>query len=161
MKGPAPKPVNERFWSNVSPEPNTGCWLWTGNVTMAGFGQIRVGSMRDGSRRYELTHRFSYQEVRGDIQDGMVVDHLCRQPACVNPSHMEIVTRGENVRRGVVGTPATNPGAIHNLAKTHCRNGHPYSGDNLVISTVRGRQERGCRICRNAAAASHYQRNKR
>jgi hypothetical protein len=66
----------------------------------------------------------------------MHLDHLCRVRACVNPDHLEPVTQAENIRRG-------HGYAAWQRAKTHCPQGHPYAGDNLLIDQGRRR----CRIC--------------
>lgn len=148
MRGPIPQDPTKRFLAKVSPEPNTGCWLWVGNTTLSGYGQFRVGSLRDSSRRYEMAHRFAYTALRGAIPSGLDLDHLCRQPLCVNPLHLEPVTRGENIRRGHVGDRRLNPGAVHNRRKTHCRNGHPYADENLSITAA------GHRVCRECSRES-------
>jgi len=77
------------------PEPNTGCWLWLRAVGANGYGFIRI------TTPVLLTaHRASWLALRGPIPDGQTIDHLCSQRLCVNPDHMEIVSRGENQRRG-------------------------------------------------------------
>ncbi len=72
----------------------SGCWLWTGVRTTEGYGQV----WRDG--RMRMAHREVYELLRGPIDHGLVLDHLCRTPACVNPDHVEPVTQAENVQRG-------------------------------------------------------------
>lgn len=72
----------ERFFSYVSPEPNTGCWLWAGCSDKNGYGLLRVEG------RNERAHRFSYKLHKGDIPADMLVCHKCDTPACVNPDHM-------------------------------------------------------------------------
>lgn len=120
----------DRFWAKVSPEPNSGCWLWTGLCNPKGYGRIMV----DG--RHQLAHRVSYEMHVGPIQEDLEMDHLCRVRCCVNPAHLEAVTHAENSRRGEAG--------INQRAKTHCPQGHPYSGENLYTSP-NGRRE--CRTC--------------
>lgn len=75
---------------NAVPEPNTGCMLWLGGMSGDGYGMV--------SGAY--AHRISYIEVRGPIPTGMVVDHVCNTPLCVNPDHLQLLSRGDNVRRG-------------------------------------------------------------
>lgn len=135
----------EDMWINASPEPNSGCWLWCGKVSKSGYGDVWVGD------RLHRAHRVSYEIVNGPVPVGFELDHLCRVRCCINPAHIEPVTRRENTLRGV--GPAMS--SFRQLSKTHCRSGHPYSGDNLRI-LYDGR--RGCRICQNRASARY--RNK-
>jgi hypothetical protein len=85
-------------------------------------------------------HRAIYWQIRGPVPEGLELDHLCRNRACVNPWHLEAVTHRVNVLRGAA------PVAFH-AKKTHCPSGHPYSGENLYF--WRGRQ-RMCRACEKA-----------
>ncbi len=87
-------------------------------------------------------------QLVGPIPDGLYVDHLCRTPACINPAHMELVTNGENVLRGVC------PAAL-NARKTHCKRGHPLDGANLRILVSGGRN------CRECNREMQYQRRLR
>jgi hypothetical protein len=81
-----------------------------------------------------------YETFIGPIPENLVIDHLCRNRACQNPFHLEPVTPEENTKRGARAT------------MTHCKNGHPFSGLNLVFSSSGSRI---CRICRNAYQAQH------
>lgn len=119
----------EDFWSKVE-KTESGCWLWVGKVDKDGYGTIHYG-------KYRRAHRLSYELLKGNIPEGLVIDHLCRNRACVNPTHLEPVTNHENLMRG--STIAAN-----NLQKTHCRNGHLLAGDNLD----RGKQNKGWRLCK-------------
>lgn len=99
-RGVVPRPVVDRFWEKVSPEPNSGCWLWTAAVNQYGYGVLGIGSQFDGSRRNVLAHRLALRLFKTDPPEHLDVDHLCRVPSCVNPDHLEIVTHRENVMRG-------------------------------------------------------------
>jgi len=88
---------------HVYPEPNSGCWLWNGSMTNNGYGLASVGGS-PGKARNIVAHRAVWFIMRGDVPDGLVLDHLCRNRGCVNPDHLEIVTQKENVARGV-GAP--------------------------------------------------------
>lgn len=91
--------VARRFWSKVVKEGSHGCWRWQGRLNHAGYGRFTVGGRRDA--RWVMAHRFAYELLIGPIPEGLELDHLCRQRDCVNPGHMEPVTREENSRRGV------------------------------------------------------------
>lgn len=126
----------EAFETRVSPEPNTGCWLWSGPIDGDGYGSFTFGGSR--GRR---AHRWSYEAHRGTIASGLVVDHLCRVRSCVNPAHLEPVGIGENVLRGVGHT-------ARNAQKTHCDRGHLLEGANVRIRLRGDRTWRECRVCR-------------
>ena len=87
-------PVIDRIERNFIPEPNTGCWLWLGYVTAKGYGRLMIHK-----RPYEV-YRVYYELVVGKVPEGLVLDHLCRVPSCINPQHLEPVTRAENIMRG-------------------------------------------------------------
>ena len=75
-------------------DSDSGCWIWIAGKSTAGYGGLRI----DG--KDYLAHRFMYEKLVGPIPVGMSLDHLCRNPSCVNPEHLEPVTHQENVRRG-------------------------------------------------------------
>lgn len=137
------KSQSDRFWANVEKKPD-GCWLWTGAVNQSGYGRF---SIERRPNRTMVAHRVSYIEKHGDIPEGLCLDHLCRVRNCVNPAHLEAVTQAENNWRSPVW--AGNA--------THCRAGHPYSGDNLLFHK---RGERVCRICKNESNLRYYHRTK-
>lgn len=96
----------------------------------------------DGKRK--SGHRVAYEDKYGTIPEGMVLDHLCRNRACINPDHLEVVTQRENIMRGV-GVAAKN------AQKTHCKRGHEFTGNNLY----RYKGKRMCRQCRNLHQREH------
>ena len=128
--------IIKRFDDKVIPEPNSGCWLWLGAINGNGY-----GNFWDGVKTISA-HRFAYMTFVGPIPDGFELDHKCRVRSCCNPIHLEAVTPRINQLRGV-GFSGINS------RKTHCRNGHPLSGDNLVGHYIR-KGMRLCRICYNA-----------
>lgn len=117
----------QRFVDKVELHPS-GCWLWKGWTLSDGYGSFNVDS------RKIKAHRFSYEGLVGPIPEGLHLDHLCLVKACINPSHLEPVTPGENVRRS---HEQKGP-------KTHCTHGHEYTADNTYLNP-RGYRE--CRTC--------------
>ena len=137
--------LQERLWSKVDmrgpmSSPYLGpCWVWGAAKTTKGYGVIRVAG------RLVAAHRLAYELVRGAIPDGLEPDHLCRHHACVNPAHMEPVTRSENIRRGKAAARKRAWAA----SKTHCPHGHRYHEANTYRHRGRdGYTRRQCRTCR-------------
>lgn len=127
--------LEERFWPKV--RKTEGCWIWTGTKTTLGYGQIYSGP----GGRHVGAHRVSWELANGRaVPTGLHIDHLCMNPPCVNPSHLEAVTVAENTRRGY----APSVGAATQRAKGHCPQGHPYDETNTYVSPD-GR--RSCRAC--------------
>lgn len=82
----------------VNIDPVTGCWNWNGNRSKTtGYGTAT--RIVDGVKRQGVIHRFYYEEHKGPIPPGLVIDHLCRNVRCVNPDHLEAVTQKINVQR--------------------------------------------------------------
>lgn len=126
----------------------SGCWLWTGNQNGRGYGYLYVrGSHAAGQERRRVSHRVVYEILIGDVPEGLELDHLCRVRLCCNPSHLEPVTRAENVRRGDA------PDAVRRLyaAQTHCVNGHEFTPANTRQRPTGGRACRQCGRDRRAA----------
>lgn len=135
--GRPPRPPAERFWPKVDkdgpiPEhrPELGpCWVYSGGKMGNASGRL----VRPyGSFDNQCAHRVAYELLVGLIPDGLELDHLCRNPACVNPAHLEPVTHAENMRRG------------ERAMKTHCPQGHAYDEANTYRIRSGGRQ---CRTC--------------
>lgn len=122
-------PAEERFWARVEPI-ESGCWNYNAARNRDGYTRILADGKRVG------THRYAYDLLVGPIPDGLVIDHLCRNPWCVNPDHLEPVTQRINVLRG------TAPAAA-NARSTHCSNGHEFSATNTYMNG----NHRQCRIC--------------
>ena len=128
-------PIAERIWQRIEVDA-AECWNWP-IARGARYGQIWIGSRKDGSRRLALAHVVSYEEFAGPVPDGRELDHLCRNRACVNPDHLEPVTHRANLLRG-------NAPSAHQARQTHCKRGHEFTDAN----TYRNKGKRYCRACR-------------
>lgn len=134
-----------RVWDQI--DATGDCWLWATNIRK-GYGHLVV---KDRGHRHFLTaHRLVWYWLVGPIENKLELDHLCRVRRCVNPAHLEPVTHQTNQRRGwgVSGICAS---------KRRCQNGHPFTGENLVIHSD-GR--RACRICETAHNRRHRVRSR-
>lgn len=123
------------------------CWPWPVVSKKLGYGTAYWNG------RLGYAHRFAYEVLVGPIPEGATLDHLCRNKACVNPSHLEPVSRGENVLRGV-GFAAVNK------AKACCPEGHPLAGRNLIRHGPGGRWRR-CRTCARRKERERHARKRR
>lgn len=103
-----------------------GCWPWTAGLSR---GYPYVAYRGQGT----YGHRLMYEAIVGPIPEGLNLDHLCRNPICVRPDHLEPVTQFENCRRGLKGE-----------LKTHCKHGHPWIPENIYVRT-NGHQM--CKVC--------------
>jgi hypothetical protein len=145
-----PPTATERFWPKVNkdgpiPEcwPELGpCWVWTAGLSHS------YGSFGVGARKQVPAHKWAYEQEHGPVPEGLELDHLCRNHACVNPSHLEAVTHQENLLRG--------EGISARCArKTHCLRGHPFEEANTYRTT---KGTRGCRTCKRERDARRDRR---
>ena len=127
-----------RFFAKV--QKTETCWIWT-STKSHGYGALTI------EKKPVYAHRFSYQHFKGPIPKGREIDHLCRNRLCVNPDHLEAVTKKENILRGI-GLSAKN------AIKTHCKRGHEFTPENTYIN-----QKLGTRCCRHCQR--DYQRHLR
>lgn len=116
------------------------CWLWNAGKPKA-YGTVLV----DGKAR--PAHRVYYELTKGEIPEGLVIDHLCRTPSCVNPEHLEPVTHQMNVQRGAAGD-------LRHLRKptklrSHCKQGHAMTPENTYVNVYKKKNwtYRQCRTC--------------
>lgn len=128
-----------------------GCWIWPGSKLPKGYGTIGI----KGRTRY--THRVIFESAHGQIPTGTQIDHLCRQPSCCNPEHLEAVTPAENTRRGLSSTLAR----ARRGKKTHCPRGHVLAGDNLYVDARGYGSCKACRSLKHAEWAEKRRSNQR
>ena len=123
----------DRFWERVDRDGPNGCWSWR-SYYCNGYAMLWA------ERRNMRAHRISYELVNGPIPQGLVIDHLCRNPGCVNPDHLEAVTNRVNTLRGRCGE--VNRARL--ASKTHCLRGHPRTPENTKINRT---GHRNCLVC--------------
>lgn len=128
--------------SKYTPEPNTGCWLWTGYIRDTGYGGF------ERENKAILAHRFVYEALVGAIPAGLHLDHLCRVRCCVNPAHLEPVTAAVNNQRAVPFRPI----------KAICVNGHskvPGSNCDMCLKAGRRKHKAAIKAARHARGLRH------
>jgi hypothetical protein len=149
---------DRRFWSKVDKDgpvpghkPELGpCWVWQGKPGKHGYCQVRMGGK---SGRFVLVHRWAYEQLVGEIPDGLQLDHMCHTDfsrctggdtcshrRCVNPAHLQPTTSRINTLRARTVSAA-------NAVKTHCKHGHAFSEENT-------RWYRGARVCKECGRAA-------
>lgn len=136
----------KRFWSHVDKDSHHGCWVWTAGLHPGGYGNFWL----DG--RTINAHRYSWELANGPVPDGLHLDHICRNRACVRPDHLEPVTMQMNILRGV------SPAAL-NARKTHCIRGHEFTEENTYRQPGNP-NSRICRECVRIRQREHHQRQK-
>lgn len=149
--GARPDTTMERFQKYHQIDEETGCWNWLGYINKSGYGMFAQGQGRWG-----LAHRWTYKTFKGQLIDGLVMDHLCRNRKCVNPEHLEQVTMRENTIRGIAGQHMREK----SLLQTHCINGHEFTTDNTRIVNGAYGKARVCKICSNHRAKIHKRRKR-
>lgn len=129
--------TQQRFWAKV--RKTDTCWEWTGGTNGVGYGRFSV----NGALVYP--HRWSYEQAFGEVPEGLVIDHLCRNPGCVRPTHLDVVTPRENNLRGLLGFSMTG----------RCRAGlHDMTLPENVYQRPTGKRQ--CWPCRKAARADYW-----
>lgn len=125
-----------RIFSKIKIDPDTQCWIWQA-ATHRGYGILQFRG--EASRAHRLIYAWLVAPVpRWNGKDTLVIDHLvCSNASCVNPAHMALVSTRTNVLR-------SNAPTARNARKTHCKRGHPFEGDNMLLVA----NGRACYTCR-------------
>ncbi len=121
----------KRFMTFVKKQTD-GCWYWMGS-RCRDYGRFKYQG------KTVRAHRWIYEHHHGPIQDNLTIDHMCKNPPCVNPKHLRLLDAIENVMIG-------NAIPAQNARKTYCKRGHKLEHPNLVGNNPR---QRRCRICHN------------
>jgi hypothetical protein len=130
--------AEERFFKKIKKLEN-GCWLWTGYTRRDGYGQFH-------DKKVVYAHIWAYKHFKGEIPRGHELHHRCENRACVNPNHLEILTKQDH-------NPLGESPPAQNNRKTHCFKGHLFSEEN----TRRDRHGwRYCLTCRSERAKKYY-----
>lgn len=141
----------ERFWMYVNkqgkPHPifPTPCWEWTGSLIKGGYALFRLSSTNPSQQEKILAHRYSFELTYYPIPEGMEIDHMCKTRHCVNPDHLDLVTRQENIDRS---------------QKSECLRGHPYSPENTKIKRSGKGYKRVCQLCQKIWSQTDIQRRR-
>lgn len=130
------RPVEERFWSHVL--KTDGCWFWTAKINKYGYGEMRIGSHADETRRMITAHRLSYILHFGEPRDQVL--HTCDEPRCVRPDHLYDGTHEDNMRD--VRERQRSP----KRQQTHCKRNHEFTPENTILGK---NGTRHCRKCNN------------
>lgn len=138
----------QRFNERWTPEPNTGCWLWTGGTIGFGYGCFVL----DAADKARTAHRASYVLHVGEIPSGMEVCHACDVPQCVNPSHLFLGSHADNM----ADCSAKGRTQRHQSLKTHCPSGHRYDESN---TSFKPNGHRSCKACARERASRKGKRH--
>lgn len=146
------KTISARLEERIERVPMSGCWLWTGKLSDSGYGLL---SMRLPGRNGPVpvrAHRLSYEQEYGQITDESCVLHKCDVRSCINPYHLFLGDRKDNAQ-DMISKGRDSSQSTVNRAKTHCKNGHELTEENLVPAyRHRGRI---CQICWNETQRKH------
>ena len=146
----ARKPIEDRFWEKVSKED--GCWNWVGSTQGFGYGYLHTGDKTN--RKPVSAHRYSWALHNGPIPDGLWVLHKCDNPSCVNPDHLFLGDRTDNMR------DCAAKGRVRTVGKsrlTHCKHGHEFTPENTRLDK---HGHRRCKACAADISRANWSKNK-
>lgn len=133
------------FWARVDIRGPDECWEWQGKRSSLGYGRVYVTGSGKAGQREVGAHEVAALAEFGPPPRGKIVMHTCDNPPCCNARHLLYGTKKDNSQDALVKGRLRPGFPGHELSKTHCPNGHPYSGDNLKVDP---RGHRRCRACR-------------
>lgn len=145
-------PIEERFWSKVAKGSDTDCWEWTGRLhATGGYAVFWTGTRRDGHHR--IASRFIYEFLNGPVPSELQVCHTCDNRRCVNPAHLWLGTRSDNMR------DMSAKGRHWLQVRTHCPQGHERNDENAPRIEGTSRR-RACMACARERALARYHATK-
>jgi hypothetical protein len=147
--------IEKRFWAKV--EKTTDCWTWKGAKKSKGYGELNI-------RHYPHdAHRISWELANGPIPEKMWVLHRCDNPSCVNPNHLWLGTVLENNRDMFFKKRNKSTGRSTHILPTHCKNGHPFSPDNIRwrLRKREGYKDSFHRVCLTCEYEHNHNRGKK
>jgi hypothetical protein len=109
-----------------------GCWIWNASKLKIGYGLFS-----NEHRKTVTAHRWIYERTKGAIPPDLIIDHICRNPSCVNPDHLQAITQSNNIKRSLLVKARS--------ARTHCKHGHEFTPENTRY--VKGQRGRRCATC--------------
>jgi hypothetical protein len=128
------------FWEKV--DRAGACWIWTGSLSVRGYGQVR----QPGTRILARAHVVAYALAKGPVPKGAVLHHTCGEKRCVNPDHLEPITQRQHTREHPENV------ATRKARQTHCEHGHAFTPENIYWTRRGHRQCRECTLSRQRAA---------
>ena len=123
--------TEERIFSRVTRIAN-GCWEWQGMVSDRGYALMKIGG------KEVKVHQVAYRLFIGEIPAGLELHHRCENKRCVNPEHLDLLSRLEHLEMH------PNNVTLLNRAKTHCEHGHAFTPGNTILRRNGGRDCREC-----------------
>lgn len=136
-------------------EVTTPCITWAGTTQKNnGYGRISVNG------KQPMAHRWAWEQVNGPIPEGLTIDHLCFNRACIEPLHMRVVTRAVNGARHQEGCQCLSHAGPSRPAPRECRRGHDLTLPGALTAVPAGRKRGVCRVCAQAAWRKYAARKK-